>query len=305
MKELAIGIDIGGTNTRIATSDREGNISCTSSFVTTDCHTADEFLEKLSSHINDIFYSNDNIVGIGIGAPNANHAGGYIDKAPNLPWKDRIYLTKILIRQFNTIAIIDNDANAIAFGEKVFGNAKDLDNFVSITLGTGVGSGVFVNGKLLYGATGMAGEIGHICIDEKGRKCNCGKIGCFERYCSAPGAVITANELNPNREKPYENSEEVYLAAVKGDTKAIEAFKITGRLLGTHLANMAHITSPSHIFISGGLSKAADFFWQDMQTAFKKNLLDSFRSHTKIELSGLNDNEDSSILGAAAMVFNR
>lgn len=305
MKELAIGIDIGGTNTRIALSDREGNISCSSSFSTANCHTADAFIGELCSHIGSIFAENEKILGIGIGAPNANHAGGYIEKAPNLPWKERLYLAKILIKKFNTIALIDNDANAIAFGEKVFGKAKELDNFISITLGTGVGSGVFVNGKILYGASGMAGEIGHICIDENGRKCNCGKLGCFERYCSAPGLVITANELNPARSKPYAHSAEVYNDAVKGDTMAIEAFKVTGKLLGMHLANTAHITSPSHIFIAGGLSKASDFFWQDMQDAFNEQLLESFRAVTKIELSALNDNDDSSILGATAMVFNR
>lgn len=305
MKDYAIGIDIGGTNTSIALSDREGNISCSNSFSTADCLTADDFIDQLCSHISNIFTQNEKILGIGIGAPNANHAGGYIEKAPNLPWKERLYLAKILIKKFNTIAIIDNDANAIAFGEKVFGKAKGLDNFISITLGTGVGSGVFVNGKLLYGASGMAGEIGHVCIEENGRKCNCGKLGCFERYCSATGLVITANELNPARSKPYAHSAEVYNDAVEGDRAAIEAFKLTGKLLGMHLANAALITSPSHIFISGGLSKAADFFWQEMQDAFNEHLLESFRAVTIIELSGLIDNDDFSILGAAAMVFNR
>lgn len=313
MSKVVVGIDIGGTNSEVGLVSENGQVldrACMS----TRKHGADfdAYLKDLSAMINDLAAKNDvQIEGIGIGAPNGNIHNGSIEYAPNLDWEGVVPFCEKLQKYFPELPIkLTNDANAAAFGEKLFGKGQGIDDFVTITLGTGVGSGFIVNGELMYGHDGMAGEAGHTVVDPNGRKCACGRRGCLETYVSASGIVRTAAELlsihhfkSKLAEIPFKELESKDIAeiAMEGDEVAKEVFEVTGRTLGMKLADIVAISSPKAIFIAGGVVKAGELLLKPVRENLEANLLNIYKGKVKVETSGL-PGIDSAILGAAALV---
>lgn len=301
--KYALGIDIGGTNTVVGLVDKEGNVLGTDSVKTQSFPVLEEYVKTVSKLVKDLIAKNnvsiDDIVGLGIGAPNANYYTGNIEMAPNLPWKqDKVPLAKMFREELNIPVTITNDANAAALGEKMYGVAKDMDNFIMITLGTGVGSGIVINGQLVYGHDGFAGELGHVIIERNGRLCGCGRRGCLETYCSATGIVRTAKERNT----PFLTSKDIYDAAVKGDETAIDIFKETGTRLGRALADMVVFSSPEAFVLFGGLAKAGDFIVKYTKEAMEESIMPIFKGKVKILLSTMKD-ADAAVLGASALAW--
>ena len=301
--KYALGIDIGGTNTVVGLVDKEGNVLGTDSVKTQSFPVLEEYVKTVSKLAKDLIAKNnvsiDDIVGLGIGAPNANYYTGNIEMAPNLPWKqDKVPLAKMFREELNIPVTITNDANAAALGEKMYGVAKDMDNFIMITLGTGVGSGIVINGQLVYGHDGFAGELGHVIIERNGRLCGCGRRGCLETYCSATGIVRTAKERNT----PFLTSKDIYDAAVKGDETAIDIFKETGTRLGRALADMVVFSSPEAFVLFGGLAKAGDFIVKYTKEAMEESIMPIFKGKVKILLSTMKD-ADAAVLGASALAW--
>ena len=299
----ALGIDIGGTNTVVGLVDKAGNVLGTDSVKTQSLPVLEEYVKTVSKLAKDLIAKNnvsiDDIVGLGIGAPNANYYTGNIEMAPNLPWKqDKVPLAKMFREELNIPVTITNDANAAALGEKMYGVAKDMDNFIMITLGTGVGSGIVINGQLVYGHDGFAGELGHVIIERNGRLCGCGRRGCLETYCSATGIVRTAKERNT----PFLTSKDIYDAAVKGDETAIDIFKETGTRLGRALADMVVFSSPEAFVLFGGLAKAGDFILKYTKEAMEEAIMPIFKGKVKILLSTMKD-ADAAVLGASALAW--
>ena len=299
----ALGIDIGGTNTVVGLVDKAGNVLGTDSVKTQSLPVLEEYVKTVSKLAKDLIAKNnvsiDDIVGLGIGAPNANYYTGNIEKAPNLPWKqDKVPLAKMFREELNIPVTITNDANAAALGEKMYGVAKDMDNFIMITLGTGVGSGIVINGQLVYGHDGFAGELGHVIIERNGRLCGCGRRGCLETYCSATGIVRTAKERNT----PFLTSKDIYDAAVKGDETAIDIFKETGTRLGRAFADMVVFSSPEAFVLFGGLAKAGDFIVKYTKEAMEEAIMPIFKGKVKILLSTMKD-ADAAVLGASALAW--
>ena len=301
--KYALGIDIGGTNTVVGLVNKEGKVLGTDSVKTQSFPVLEEYVKTVSKLAKDLIAKNnvsiDDIVGLGIGAPNANYYTGNIEKAPNLPWKqDKVPLAKMFREELNIPVTITNDANAAALGEKMYGVAKDMDNFIMITLGTGVGSGIVINGQLVYGHDGFAGELGHVIIERNGRLCGCGRRGCLETYCSATGIVRTAKERNT----PFLTSKDIYDAAVKGDETAIDIFKETGTRLGRALADMVVFSSPEAFVLFGGLAKAGDFIVKYTKEAMEEAIMPIFKGKVKILLSTMKD-ADAAVLGASALAW--
>ena len=301
--KYALGIDIGGTNTVIGLVDKTGNVLGTDSVKTQSFPVLEEYVKTVSKLAKDLIAKNnvsiDDIFGLGIGAPNANYYTGNIEMAPNLPWKqDKVPLAKMFREELNIPVTITNDANAAALGEKMYGVAKDMDNFIMITLGTGVGSGIVINGQLVYGHDGFAGELGHVIIERNGRLCGCGRRGCLETYCSATGIVRTAKERNT----PFLTSKDIYDAAVKGDETAIDIFKETGTRLGRALADMVVFSSPEAFVLFGGLAKAGDFIMKYTKEAMEEAIMPIFKGKVKILLSTMKD-ADAAVLGASALAW--
>ena len=301
--KYALGIDIGGTNTVVGLVDKEGNVLGTDSVKTQSFPVLEEYVKTVSKLAKDLIAKNNvsiaEIVGLGIGAPNANYYTGNIEMAPNLPWKqDKVPLAKMFREELNIPVTITNDANAAALGEKMYGVAKDMDNFIMITLGTGVGSGIVINGQLVYGHDGFAGELGHVIIERNGRLCGCGRRGCLETYCSATGIVRTAKERNT----PFLTSKDIYDAAVKGDETAIDIFKETGTRLGRALADMVVFSSPEAFVLFGGLAKAGDFIVKYTKEAMEEAIMPIFKGKVKILLSTMKD-ADAAVLGASALAW--
>ena len=299
----ALGIDIGGTNTVVGLVDKAGNVLGTDSVKTQSLPVLEEYVKTVSKLAKDLIAKNnvsvDEIVGLGIGAPNANYYTGNIEMAPNLPWKqDKVPLAKMFREELNIPVTITNDANAAALGEKMYGVAKDMDNFIMITLGTGVGSGIVINGQLVYGHDGFAGELGHVIIERNGRLCGCGRRGCLETYCSATGIVRTAKERNT----PFLTSKDIYDAAVKGDETAIDIFKETGTRLGRAFADMVVFSSPEAFVLFGGLAKAGDFIVKYTKEAMEEAIMPIFKGKVKILLSTMKD-ADAAVLGASALAW--
>ena len=299
----ALGIDIGGTNTVVGLVDKAGNVLGTDSVKTQSLPILEEYVKTVSKLAKDLIFKNnvsvDDIVGLGIGAPNANYYTGNIEMAPNLPWKrDKVPLAKMFREELNIPVTITNDANAAALGEKMYGVAKDMDNFIMITLGTGVGSGIVINGQLVYGHDGFAGELGHVIIERNGRLCGCGRRGCLETYCSATGIVRTAKERNT----PFLTSKDIYDAAVKGDETAIDIFKETGTRLGRAFADMVVFSSPEAFVLFGGLAKAGDFIVKYTKEAMEESIMPIFKGKVKILLSTMKD-ADAAVLGASALAW--
>ncbi|HAM99158.1 MAG TPA: glucokinase [Marinilabiliales bacterium] len=314
MKKFAAGVDIGGTNTVIGIVDRDGNVVYEHSIPTQTHEKIEDFVAELCGEIKNGIQTLEGdfeLVGIGIGAPNANFYTGTIESAANLRWKGKIEFSKLVKNHFSVPVYLTNDANAAAIGEMIYGGAKKMKNFIVITLGTGLGSGIVVNGKLLYGQDGFAGEMGHVIVEPNGRVCGCGRHGCLEAYVSATGLVRTVSELmayynQPSglREIPFNKltSKGIAMAAASGDFIAVEAIKKTGKRLGESLADIVAITSPEAIFLFGGLANAGKILTDEVQHHMDKNMLYIFKSKTQLKLSQMNNN--AAIMGASALVWN-
>lgn len=301
--EYALGVDIGGTNTVVGLVDRKGNVLGTDSVKTKSLPVLEEYVKTVGNIARELIKKYDvalnDLVGMGIGAPNANYYTGNIEKAPNLPWKqEKVPLAKMISEELGIPVTITNDANAAALGEKMYGAAKNINDFIMITLGTGVGSGIVIDGKLVYGHDGFAGELGHVIIERDGRLCGCGRKGCLETYCSATGIVRTAKERNT----PFQTSKDIYDAAIKGDETAIDIFRETGTRLGRALADMVAFSSPEAIILFGGLAKAGDFIVKYTREAMEENLMPIYKGKVKILLSEMKD-ADAAVLGASALAW--
>jgi glucokinase len=314
MKELAIGIDIGGTNTKFGLVDKDGNCISEGSIKTPQYEKAEDFVKDLSGEIKKIISIQKEectIKGIGIGAPNGNYFRGTIEFAPNLRWKGIVKLADLFKNYFDYPVILTNDADAAAIGEMIYGAAKNMKDFILVTLGTGLGSGFVANGEMIYGHDGFAGELGHTIVIPDGRQCGCGRKGCLEQYASATGIVKTVIEMldysySDSLLKKYKKekitSEEIFEAAKAGDKIAIEAFDYTGKVLGMGLANAVAITSPEAIILFGGLSLAGDYIFKPTKKYMEENLLNIYKNKVKIIPSALND-KNAAILGASALVW--
>ena len=309
--QYSIGIDIGGTNSVMGIVDKMGNIVFETSISTHDFEDVREFVATCYAHLSEAIHKIgiDLIKGIGIGAPNGNYYHGTIEFAPNLRWKGIIPLADLFSNQFNLPATVTNDANAAAIGEMMHGAAKGMNDFIMVTLGTGVGSGFVANGKMIYGHDGFAGELGHVIVEHKGRLCGCGRHGCLETYASATGIVRTVHELlhvskTPSLLRNIEKieSKDIYLAATQGDALALEAFEFTGTILGTCLANAVAITSPEAIILFGGLAQAGHFIFEPTQRAMEANLLAIYKNKVKLLPSELRES-DAAILGTASLAW--
>ena len=314
MKEYAIGIDIGGTNTVFGIVDRAGNVLGKGSIKTKGDYNFDAYLDRLHTALTALMREKGvegKIRGIGIGAPAANYHTGEIANAANLNWGDRVPVAKLVSEKFGLPVTITNDANAATMGEMVYGVAKGMQDFVMITLGTGVGSGIVSNGKLIYGHDGLAGELGHVIVDRKGRQCGCGRKGCLETYCSSTGVVRTAREFLQS-DKPSSlrqidpeklTSKDVYDAAMAGDEMANEIFEYTGRMLGEALADFTAFSSPEAFVLFGGLMKSGELLMKPLKKAFDESLLFIYEDKPKILVSTLNE-DDGAVLGASALGWN-
>ncbi|MCQ2974597.1 MAG: ROK family protein [Bacteroidales bacterium] len=313
MKKVSVGIDIGGTNTVIGVVSDDAKILAEKSIPTNKFIEFDNYITTLRDIINELMLQvgNDFILrGIGIGAPNGNYYSGNIEQAPNLPWKGKVCLVDELKKYFDCKIVVTNDAKAATIGEMVYGGAKGMKNFVMITLGTGLGSGVVVNGNLVYGSDGFAGEFGHSIAIEGGRQCGCGKRGCLETYCSATGIKRTVFELICNENYPSKmrdisfsdlTSKDIYDFAKEGDKIALMAFDKTSEILGRKLADLVTITSPEAVFIFGGLANAKDLIIASTKKYMEQFLLPVFRNKVSILPSALLGT-NIAVLGSAALV---
>jgi len=307
--EVAIGIDIGGTNTVLGMVSRNGKILEKTSMPTNADKPAAELFERIYNEIKILNLEKYKLKGIGVGAPNANYYSGCIETPPNLSWEN-VNVIDLLSKYFDIPIALTNDANAAALGEMLFGVAKGMKNFIEITLGTGLGSGIVVNGKLVYGHDGFAGELGHVIVKENGRKCGCGRKGCLETYASATGIVTTVFELLKNSNdsvlKNYSseklNSKIIFEAAKNNDKIALEAFDFTAKILGKAIANAVAITSPEAIILFGGLAKAGNLLFPFVKKYMEENILNIFKNKVKILPSGLEES-DAAILGSAALIW--
>ena len=312
MTDVVAGIDIGGTNSPFGFVDSDGKILGKGSIRTSDYEMFEDYLAALLKEIAESANAVKDIrvIGYGIGAPNGNYYTGSIDNAPNLRWKGKILFSEMVKSKTGLPAYLTNDANAAAIGEKVFGNAKDMNDFIIVTLGTGLGSGIFCGGQLLYGSTGFAGELGHTIVVDGGRQCGCGRRGCLETYASATGIVKTVNELLGNNSytsslKGKENidSKFIYDAAVAEDKLALDAFEYTGEILGKALANATAFSSPEAIFLFGGLANSGKYIFEPTIKYMEENMLNNFKGTVKVLPSGLKENT-AAVLGAAALCWN-
>lgn len=315
MKPYALGMDIGGTNTVFGVVDRDGKVLCTDSVKTRSYPVLEDYIDTIAAKINALVEKvggKENVSGLGIGAPNGNYYRGSIEYAPNLPWKGIVIpLAKVFEERIGVPVTVTNDANAAALGEMTYGVAKGIKHFIMITLGTGVGSGIIVDGKLLYGHEGFAGEIGHMIVQPEGRLCGCGRKGCLETYCSATGIVLTAREVLASTSAPsllreiepsVLESKDIYDAAVRGDELALEIFNRTGEILGKALANSVVFTNPEAIVLFGGLAKAGEFITKPTCEALVANSMNIFKGKVKLLLSTLKD-ADAAVLGASALAW--
>lgn len=315
MTEVVAGIDIGGTFTKFGLVDRGGKIFDQDSIPTDSFPDLNQYLDELSESIRKLAEKPGaelEIKGLGIGAPNGNIYSGAIEFAPNLNWSGVLPIAELLGSRFDLPVSITNDANAAALGEMIYGGARQMRDFMVITLGTGLGSGIVIDGKVVYGHDGFAGELGHITVKEDGRHCGCGRKGCLETYVSATGIKRTVYELLARRNDdselrniPFEEltSKSITKAAHKGDTIALKAFEVTGKILGKSLADAVAMFSPEAIFLLGGLSKAGDFIFRPAKEFMEKNLMSIFRGKVKVLPSGLGK-KNAAVLGAAGLIWN-
>ncbi|SEN82259.1 glucokinase [Chitinophaga rupis] len=315
-QQLVVGIDIGGTNTKFGVVDRRGNILCDGRMLTNQHEDVAGFLDELHEHLSKLIDQAggiDNIRGIGVGAPNGNYYTGNIEYAPNLRWKGVIPLANLLGEKFGLPTVLTNDANAAALGELMYGAARSMKDFIVITLGTGVGSGIVANGQLIYGHDGFAGELGHCIVIPGGRyHPGTGAHGSLEAYASATGVTNTALEFLATRpetkstlrdlKKEEINSKTVFDAAMAGDPLAREVYEFTGKILGEALANFVMFSSPEAIILFGGLTKAGDLIMKPVREHMELNLLPIFQNKVKLVFSELKES-DAAILGASALAW--
>ena len=315
LQALAIGIDIGGTGTKFGIVDRDGNVLFSDEMSTRKHAEINTFIDDLYSNLAILIEKAGGVgrmKGIGVGAPNGNFYTGTIEYAPNLPWKGIIPLAKLIENKFKLPVTLTNDANAAAIGEMMYGAAKGMKDFIMITLGTGVGSGIVANGHLIYGHDGFAGELGHTIVIPDGRlHPGTGKKGSLESYCSATGVRNTAVEILENSDRPSIlrkvpmdklDSKKVYEAAIEGDELARYIFDFTGRILGLALANAVMFSSPEAIVLFGGLTKAGDLILKPTREHMEANLIQVFQNKVKILISHLKES-DAAILGASALAW--
>jgi glucokinase len=309
MKKFSIGIDIGGTNTDIGLVNEIGVVIDRVRLLTASYSTTDSYMNNMMMSIQKLIEENCayNLAGIGIGAPNGNFYTGCIENAVNLNFKETLNLRETFSKKLNLFVVVTNDANAAAYGEMIYGGAKWMKHFIMVTLGTGVGSGIVSDGKVLYGFDGNAGELGHISIFPEGRSCNCGKKGCLERYVSAGGIKHTYLEMAEALDQKLANKtiscKEIAQLALEGDKTAMNTFDITGNILGRTLANAVTFTAPEAIFLMGGPVKAGKALLEPLQKSFDENLLFVYKGKVKIITSLLKEN-DAAILGAAALAVH-
>ena len=312
-KKYALGIDVGGTYTKFGLVDKDGESLLETQIPTTGYDTIDAFCEYLRKSFDEATTSLENIeiIGVGVGAPNGNYYKGTIEYAPNLKWKGIVPFIETLKKYFEYPAVLTNDANAAAIGEMIFGGAQGMKNFIVITLGTGLGSGIVANGELVYGHDGFAGELGHTTAFYGGRMCGTGKRGCLEAYASATGIkrsafYLMADSMEESELRKYSFNEltakHISDAALNGDWLAREAFRMTGEILGKKLAEFVAFSSPEAIFLFGGLAKAGKLIIDPTKKYMEEHLIEIFRNKVKIQPSGCHD-KNSAVLGASALAW--
>lgn len=312
-KPYVVGIDIGGTNTVFGIVDARGAVIASSSIKTAKHNNITDYIDELHTEITRLMAANDaidKVHGIGIGAPNANYFTGSIEDGVNLPWPTPIPLAQLVSSKFGIPVAITNDANAAAIGEMTYGAARGLKDFIMITLGTGVGSGIVINGQLVYGHDGFAGELGHVTVKRNnGRLCGCGRTGCLEAYCSATGVARTAREFLEIRTEPSLlrnlqideiTSKDVYDAAMSGDVLAKEVFDYTGKILGESLANFTVFSAPEAFILFGGLAKSGELLMKPLRESMERNMLSIWKGKVRILQSELRE-ADAAVLGASAL----
>ena len=316
MSKLAVGIDIGGTTTKFGVVNAEGKILEQDRISTTKYEDVNDFINDLDSKLTPMILRNGGIekfIGIGVGAPNGNYYSGTIEYAPNLNWKGIVPIAELIHKKIGLPTKLTNDANAAAVGEMQYGCAKRIKHFICITLGTGVGSGIVIDGKIVLGHDGFAGELGHTIIRKGGRfHKGTGSHGCLESYASATGVRETAFEFlaeDPTQESLLRNytteeltSQIVFECASKGDVIAKKVFEFTGEILGEALANFVMFSSPEMIVLFGGLTKAGDLLMKPTKASMEANLIQIFKHKVKIVFSDLHES-DAAILGASALVL--
>lgn len=313
-KPYVIGLDMGGTNSIFGIVDQRGTIKAQTAIKTRAYPNVKDYVKAAAEALQpalDVVGGIDQIKGMGIGAPNGNFYTGTIEQAANLVWKGTVPIAELFEEELGVPVRVTNDANAAAMGEMTYGVARGMKNFIMITLGTGVGSGIVVDGKVVYGSDGFAGELGHFVIDRSpsARSCGCGRKGCLETYCSATGVARTAREILAKDDRPSLlrkldpeeiTSLDVYQAAEAGDAIAIEIFDWTGTILGRSCADFATFNTPEAFVFFGGLTKAGDYLMNPLRKAFEENILYIFKGKTKLLISALNGSE-AAVLGASAL----
>ena len=315
MKPYVIGLDLGGTNSVFGIVDSRGEIKATTAIKTQGFDTVDDYVDASVNALQVIIEQVggiDNIKAMGIGAPNGNYYNGTIEFAPNLSWGHDgvVPLAKMFSDRLGIPVALTNDANAAAIGEMTYGVARGMKNFIMITLGTGVGSGIVINGQLVYGCDGFAGEPGHVIMRRtNGRPCGCGRFGCLETYCSATGVARSARELIDTTDTPSLLREmkaeditslDVSIAANKGDKLALEVYEFTGKMLGEACADFAAFSSPEAFIFFGGLTKAGDLIMDPIKKSYNEKVLKIFQGKAKFLISGL-DGSAAAVLGASAI----
>ena len=315
-QDLVIGIDVGGQTTKCGVVDARGTVLAQTVIRSDNYNTVEPYIAELAEALNRIVAeakAEGRIRGIGVGAPNGNYYTGNIENAVNLVWGGTtvIPFAKLLSEQMNGIPVsLTNDANAAAMGEMTYGAARGMKNFIMITLGTGVGSGIVINGEMVYGHDGFAGELGHTCaVRHNGRSCNCGKTGCLETYASATGVARTAREWLEMTDEPSLlrsldkiTSKDVYDAAKEGDKLALKIFEYTGRILGEKFADFIEFSAPEAIVLFGGLARSKEFLTEPILKAMNDNVLPLWRGKVKLVYSQLKES-DAAILGASALAW--
>ena len=312
--KFTVGIDIGGTNTKLGLVDSEGHLLRRVNFSTNPLLSFADYQILLTSALEEVTHDipKEDLLGVGMGVPGANGKTGSIPEAANIPFLTEIPLQSALKELWNLPVFVAKDANAAALGEMLFGSAKGMDHFILLTLGTGLGSGVVINGKIVSGSNGLAAEYGHSVLVKNGRSCNCGQRGCFETYVSATGLKRTAisllantnqhsilRDLSPNQL----DAQKIAEASENGDEIAKMAIKKTAQWLGLKMVDLVVLTDPEAIILAGGLSKIGDYFLQTVRESLDKKLLPMFKGKVKVVYSGLGS-DDAAILGAASLVMN-
>ena len=314
VKPYVIGVDLGGTNTVFGIVNQRGDVLYDNSIRTQDYTTPESFVEAGVACLKPLVEMVGGITSIkamGIGAPNSNYYRGTIEFAPNLPWKGIVPLADMFSQALGIPVKMTNDANAAALGEMIYGVARGMKNFIVITLGTGVGSGIVVDGRLVYGSDGFAGELGHVTMvrGKEGRLCGCGRRGCLETYCSATGVARTARQMLAETDRPSLLREldpdkiqslDVSIAAAKGDELALEIFEFTGEMLGEACADFTAFSSPEAYIFFGGLTKAGDLLMNPIKKSYEEHVMPVFRGKAKFLVSGLMST-NAAVLGASAL----